>query len=105
MAVIVHRCTTCQHPDLFHSDRADGTLGPCSYGLCREPSHAFGPPEILPTWRPATLTGPAVPDPALTEPGTRGTGLGALCGCEDCWALFHAHASADDGAGHVAAVA
>ena len=46
---------------------------------------------MIPTWRAAEATGQAMPDPAVIEPGTvDGPGLGRLCDCEACLALYDA---------------
>ncbi|WP_410580258.1 hypothetical protein [Amycolatopsis sp. lyj-108] len=92
MAAIIHRCTTCTHPDLFHSERDEGNSGKCSYGACHASPHTFGPPEIIPTWSAGgDPTSQAKPDPTLIEPGSSGgASFGRTCDCEDCWALYRA---------------
>ncbi|MFF0146002.1 hypothetical protein ATK36_0489 [Amycolatopsis sulphurea] len=89
MAIIIHRCTTCTHPDLFHDDREDGSTGGCSYGCRTAGPHTFGPPEVIPTWIATRPIGAAVPDPVLAEPGSHRRPLPRLCDCADCWALYH----------------
>ncbi|MET8847983.1 hypothetical protein [Amycolatopsis sp. NPDC004625] len=87
MAAIVHRCA-CAHLDHFHvtGEDKDGRR-PCYICSCRDSDPA--PPEIIPTWRAASLTAQAMPDPVLVEPGTvDGPGLGRLCDCDDCWTLY-----------------
>lgn len=92
MSLIVHRCTECGHPDIFHRGNE------CSYAQCHvgrmgrhEPQ--WGEPEVLPTWR--AETGELVEQ--LAEPGSvfRGFGLvpEELCGCEECRALWRSAAA------------
>lgn len=88
MAIIVHRCTTCTHPDAFHEDREDGNTDRCSYGNCTDKPHTFGPPEVIPTWVTSRPIGAAVPDPGIAKPGSMPSPLPRLCDCEACWALY-----------------
>ncbi|MGW4826682.1 hypothetical protein ACWEOG_03800 [Amycolatopsis japonica] len=86
MAAIVHRCA-CGHPDFFHSS----TTGACTTEGCPCKTLNPGPPEVIPTWRAdGPPTGPTIEEPTVIPPGTRGTGMGQLCGCEACHTL---HAS------------
>lgn len=91
MAAIVHRCT-CGHPDTFHSSISSE----CTTAACPCPGLDPGPPEVIPTWRSdGTPTGPTVPDAEVIPPGTvDGNGVGRLCACDACQALYRATVSA-----------
>ncbi|MEV7092319.1 hypothetical protein AB0M80_05700 [Amycolatopsis sp. NPDC051045] len=89
MAAIVHRCA-CGHLDSFHTKTAKGDTEPCRMAGCGCADVDPGAPEVIPTWRAANPTAQAMPDPVLIQPGTvDGPGMGRLCDCEDCWALFN----------------
>lgn len=87
MSMIVHRCD-CGHPDLFHSDRADGNHQGCSYGACNSRIHNFGEPEVIPSWD-SDIKGKSAEIEAVTAPGTRIQGYPhKTCDCADCHALY-----------------
>ncbi|WP_086846577.1 hypothetical protein [Amycolatopsis kentuckyensis] len=89
MAAIVHRCA-CGHLDSFHTDHPtkDDTR-PCIAAGYACQNADLAAPEVIPTWRAADATGQAMHDPVVIEPGTiDGPGLGRLCDCDDCWALY-----------------
>ncbi|KFU82916.1 hypothetical protein BB31_00035 [Amycolatopsis lurida NRRL 2430] len=84
MAAIAHRCA-CGHLDFFHSS----VTGACTTEGCLCQTVNAGPPEVIPTWRSdGTPTGPTVEEPAVIAPGTRGAGMGGLCGCDACQTLY-----------------
>lgn len=93
MSLIIHRCTVCAHPDIWHEP--DNT---CSWGHCWKARHILtpGPSETLTTY---TLNGATVTD--IATPGTRFAGFGrgtvALCGCAHCRALHAALTGARTG--------
>lgn len=84
MTLIIHRCTVCAHPDLFH-----GTGNRCSHGTCGHGRHPLtpGPSEPLMTYGP---TGAVIT--TLVQPGRRFTGFGrapiTTCSCADCWDVY-----------------
>jgi len=86
MSLIIHRCTTCQHPDIWHGAHHEHI---CCFGHCRYGRHDAipGPSERLGTYTP---DGRAVT--RLEPPGTRFAGFGRgtvnLCGCSQCWTLY-----------------
>lgn len=89
MAAIVHRCA-CTHLDSHHREHplTDDTR-PCLTPGCGCADADLQAPEVIPTWRAASPTAQAEPDPVVIEPGTvDGPGLGRLCDCEDCWNLY-----------------
>ncbi|MFI5584584.1 hypothetical protein ACIA5G_06100 [Amycolatopsis sp. NPDC051758] len=99
MAAIVHRCT-CRHLDKFHTDvpTNDG-IRPCLVPGCACTDADPQAPEVIPTWSAVSPTAQAELDPVVIEPGTvDGPGLGQLCDCEDCQALYDTY----DAAGQVA---
>jgi hypothetical protein len=84
VSMIIHRCTTCQHPDQFHaSTELDNTMG-CSHGWCDTPRHVLGPPEVIPTWGPDSQ-----PQENVIPPGTRLQGYPhTTCDCTPCRELY-----------------
>lgn len=84
MAAIAHRCA-CGHLDLFHSS----VSRECTTGGCPCRTLNAGPPEVIPTWRSVgTPTGPTIPEPEVIAPGTPGAGMGRLCDCQACQAVY-----------------
>jgi hypothetical protein len=47
--IIVHRCTTCQHPGFYHQ------VGMCSSGFCPCTRTDLGPSETMATYRMGTV--------------------------------------------------
>lgn len=89
MAAIIHRCA-CGHPADFHLRTLKGDTVPCRMHRCGCGDVEPQQPEVIPTWRSDTPTGTAMPDPVLLQPGTVDlpNGIGRLCDCEDCQALY-----------------
>lgn len=91
MSLIIHRCTKCEHPDIFHNPRDNS----CSHNQCRHGRHVpdWAEPEVLPTWRSDT----GEPVEVVVEPGSTFRGFGLvpqeLCGCDDCRALWRSVAA------------
>lgn len=84
MSMIIHRCTTCQHPDQFHNSTDNGNHEGCSYGACEARKHEFGPPEVIPAWKPD-----GTPDETVIPPGTRIQGYPMpTCDCTPCRELY-----------------
>jgi len=80
MSMIIHRCTTCQHPDQFHQSTEDGNHDGCCYSLCEALRHTFGPPELIPTWG-----ADSQPQEDVIPPGTRVRGYPhKTCDCTPC---------------------
>lgn len=78
MSLIIHRCTVCDHPDIFKRGNV------CSHNQCKKGQHrpSFGPPEVIPSF-----DGMGALISTITPPGTSWTGQ-QTCGCEACRALY-----------------
>lgn len=79
MSMIIHRCTSCTHPEEWHSS-AD-----CMFGFCRCSKVDPGEPEVIPTFyvgsqdQVPTLHAPgSMPFGERYHPGTR------TCACDAC---------------------
>lgn len=79
MSMIVHRCTVCDHPDIFKRGNV------CSHNQCKKGQHrpSYGPPEVIPTFDPL-----GAPIASITPPGSMWNGWQELCGCEACRVLY-----------------
>lgn len=84
MSLIIHRCSTCGHADIFHNSNQ------CCAGHCSSGVHVprYGEPELIPTR--SQETGELVEE--IAEPGSKSTSFGVLplelCGCDACTALY-----------------
>jgi hypothetical protein len=78
LVIIVHRCTQCRHPDIYHG------IGDCCYSWCKCKDPVFGSSEIIPTFAPG---GAEVAE--TVAPGTRTPEFGTLCNCEQCWNTYN----------------
>lgn len=88
MSLIIHRCTACEHPDLFHNDTTDGNHESCSYGGCSARKHEFGPPEVIPSWS-SDIKGRSELIEEIAEPGTGIQGYPRkTCDCTPCRELY-----------------
>ncbi len=81
MVIIIHRCSACGHPDIFH----DKSGVSCCYTSCRCAQPDFAPPEMIPTF---SADPPWRVVQAITPPGTRDRDFGPLCGCDQCRELY-----------------
>jgi hypothetical protein len=84
--IIVHRCTTCQHPGFYHRH------GLCSAGFCPCDNTVLGPSEIMPTYRMGTREEVL----EVVEPGTYWNASSdgpagsatRMCDCTECRELY-----------------
>lgn len=100
--LIVHRCTTCGHPDYWHDwhddggrkktagNKVDGKQVAASdrRGCCRR-SASWGPSQVAPRW--STVTFERIAE--VLPPGGLAAGVTAAdgstsCDCDECWALW-----------------
>lgn len=95
--LIIHRCTTCKHPDYWRDDsgrkkvagdKVDGKQVPAAErrGCCRR-SASWGPSETAPRWRALTFE----PVTEVLEPGSKTSNVlnaASTCDCDECWALY-----------------
>lgn len=94
MAAIIHRCA-CGHPVSFHTVNGMEDTSPCQMDRCGCTDRDPGSPELIPTWSSDSPLQQAKPDPHLLAPGTGDRpGVGTLCDCEDCWALYRRETAA-----------
>lgn len=78
--MLIHRCTTCQHPQSWHRDRD------CSYGACTcstEKATVNPQPESVPTFEIAT--GRLITE--LCSPGDRACSE-KTCACDACVSVY-----------------
>jgi hypothetical protein len=87
MALIMHRCTKCNHPDYWARVNVSDRAGqPCPCGCTCTP----GKPKIAPTWDIACKPVERIADPGIKlagEGATKGGFAIVTCGCDACKAL------------------
>jgi hypothetical protein len=104
MAIIVHRCFECGHPDVFQHAGIDGKSNRgihdgrnnCGQGPSKTPAAChrgncqWGPPALMPQYAPD-----GTPLPGITPPGTpqRWLSAGITCACPACVAYYEAKAA------------
>lgn len=81
--IIIHRCTTCHHPDLWTPMDGHGRRIKCTASRCPCTQCTPGPSEAMPTY---SITGRVIE--TCTCPGDNVRGIGASCGCPGCKKLF-----------------
>lgn len=85
MSYIGHRCTRCQHPDIWRlaSGRGAGASPRCDLPSCG----CRCTPDPVPAVRP-TFGLDGKPVERIVEPGQKITAGIPTCGCEACQALY-----------------
>lgn len=87
MSLLVHRCTRCQHPDVW----GFSYHGECSYGGCRTCSHGRCTPDPEPVVLLTRHAATGEPNDVLVTPGGRwktgGNGI-KTCDCGRCRQVF-----------------
>lgn len=91
--LILHRCTTCNHPDYWQDQQGSKSIAGSKVNgkaapvgdrrTCCRPSGRWGPPESAPRWDAA-----GKPVATVLAPGEMQGGNSRTCNCDDCWALY-----------------
>lgn len=82
--IIIHRCTRCGHPEMFHH-----AGGSCTNCVCPRPVTEGVEPELLPTFDDS-----GQPVETVTEPGAAWGGGGRTCDCDRCVAFYRQQTAA-----------